>query len=97
MLYNFFSGKHFEFTKDNNAMKGDFENIEILTEKAFLDDQRPVYRVVFGVQNKVFVLEMTNQHEDTVHLEMIFCVDLPGLPKEACLVGKQGKLRIKSI
>jgi hypothetical protein len=91
MIYNFFSGKHFEFTKDNNAMKGDFENIEILTEKAFMDDQRPVYRIVLGVQNKVFILEMTTQHEDTFRLEMIFSVDLPGLPKEACLVGKQSK------
>ena len=87
-----FSAKHFEFTKGHNALKGDFETLKILTEKVFTVDSVPVYYVVLGVENKVFVVEITNHHEgSTIGLEIICCVELPGLPTEVCLVGKKGK------
>lgn len=82
--------QHFEFTSGNELIKGDFENVEVLAEKTFMEDNKAVCRLAFGIQNKVFMLDLSRSvGEETSNLEMICSLELPGLVKEVCLVGKQ--------
>lgn len=85
-----FSAQNFEFTSGNKVIKGDFETVKILAEKSLTVDDKAVYRLAVGIQNKVVVLDLS-QGNETAELDMLCSLVLPGLVKEVCFVGKQGK------
>ena len=79
-------------TEDKKILIGQFSRVDILTENLFDRDGCKVCRITLAVRNTVFVLDLSReQTKEVTSVNLVFKVSLPGIPKEACLVSKEGK------
>ncbi|KAL4230093.1 hypothetical protein ACF0H5_010478 [Mactra antiquata] len=86
---------HYEFTSDGNLMKGKFEHLKIMVERSGEQDGCLKTWTIFGLQNKVFILETSHKSGDNkVGLSITFSLILPGVVKEVGIIGKWSGLLI---